>query len=807
MALNALGLGFVLTAKDLASGVFQKVTGSFSAMEKQSVATQTAFTKATREMAGGLALMAGGGVLLGGAFAAASAAGHFEQVLAGTGAVMRATTEQMGQLHDAAIRAGIATQFSPLEAAEGLRTLATAGQTAKQAMETLLPVLDLSAGSLGMLGVSVAAEAVIGTLHAYSLGAEQATMVTDKLLRTTQLTNFQARDFETGLAKAAAAGGIFGTSLDDTLIALGQLRNRNIDASSSATAYRESIRRVAADEGARAAVTELGIDVYDKQTGAMRSILDITLDFADATKDITQAEKNRRIVTAFGARGLLMFNAVAGSTFTTMRDGRQVTLHGREAIEALRIEMADASGTAQKFRDTLLDTFQGQKTLFQGSMQTLANLVGEPFATALKPLVSGVLWVLNRFLDTLVAMPAPLKKFLAQIVVATSVALLLAGAFLTVVSAIKLSSMAMTMFGGTVMGTLGPLLPVLGAVVAWVAGIAFAVALLARAWSGNKGGILDGFSRMGHNIGLVFDALGQLKERGGFFGPIRDELNKAENKDIKTFVLSIYQMGYRIKQFLEGMTAGFDEAVSFFEPIFGTLGEAFRMLADSFTEGSRLLSTGSGAFNENGKVMGRILGTVASAISFFLVPLVVLASYFVALPAWGKAVALTIAVIGLAAFTSTSEFTLWALAILAVVEAFKQLSKWGDQFGGWVFEKTGGVTTPRQAGRGMNQPLVGEDFVMPPAALPPASPGTVAATAATTAASGETLTRIIASLQPNDASANADRAAKAHAKELAKLLGKQTTVVQLDGVEVGRAVRGAQRGEQDRSGEVPEGAW
>ena len=80
----------------------------------------------------------------------ANAAGEFEQGLAAIGAVNRATTRQLDMLREAAINAGIQTQFSPTEAIEGLQSLAI-GQTAEQATRTLVPVLDLAAGSLGHL--------------------------------------------------------------------------------------------------------------------------------------------------------------------------------------------------------------------------------------------------------------------------------------------------------------------------------------------------------------------------------------------------------------------------------------------------------------------------------------------------------------------------------------------------------------------------------------------------------------------------------------------------------------------------------
>jgi hypothetical protein len=89
--------------------------------------------------------------------------------------------------------------------------------------------------------------------------------VTDRLLRITQLTNFQTRDFEGGLAKAAATGAVFGQSLDDVLITMGLLRNRNIDASSAGTAFREATRRVGAEtaEPSRPSLGT-GVEVFDR---------------------------------------------------------------------------------------------------------------------------------------------------------------------------------------------------------------------------------------------------------------------------------------------------------------------------------------------------------------------------------------------------------------------------------------------------------------------------------------------------------------------------------------------------------------
>ena len=204
--LNSMGMGFVFTARDLASGSMKRLERQFVSLDERVTGGTARMTGAFRQLGVGLAALTAGAAAVTGAFALANAAGDFQQGLAAVGAVTNATVDQLHALRDAAVQAGIQTQFSPGEAVAGLQSLATAGQTAAQATRTLVPVLDLAAGSLGQLGVAGAAEAVVGTLNAYGSSADEAAGVTDKLLRITQLTNFQTRDFEAGISKAAAAG-------------------------------------------------------------------------------------------------------------------------------------------------------------------------------------------------------------------------------------------------------------------------------------------------------------------------------------------------------------------------------------------------------------------------------------------------------------------------------------------------------------------------------------------------------------------------------------------------------------------------
>ena len=557
MALNRWGVGFLVSARDHASRVFGRVGSSFGRLTKQVVSGARRQEVAMRSVAIGGAMTVAAAGILGGISSVTNAAGKFEQGMAGIGAVTKATRQEMDALRDSAIEAGIKTQFSPDEAREGLLSLATAGQTATEATKTLLPVLDLAASSLGQLGVGEAASAVVGTLKSYGMQVGEATGVTDKLLRITQLTNFQARDFEAGLAKAAAAAGVFDQSLDDTLITMGQLRNANIDASTASTAFREATRRLGSDSGVQQKLQQKGIDVFDKQTGKMRSVVDIMVDMDKKTQKLKDSERKRIVTQSLGARGLLAFNAISKATFTTMRDGEQVVLKGKEAIEALRMEMSKAEGTAKKMKDALLDTFEGQKTLLSGTLRTFAIELGAPLAKALKPLLKGVVNALNSLLRFFKNLPEPVKKGIMSFVA-------LAGAITGIIGGAMLLKGVLSLLGfsfSSLLITFGQLLVIGPAILLLVGGLGVASYAAYRAFQKNTGGISDSWQDMVRKVTLAFKAMKQMLFDVEFSKEVRAELEKAENKGVMKFLSAFRVFVERMKMFWVGLKVGFEKGV------------------------------------------------------------------------------------------------------------------------------------------------------------------------------------------------------------------------------------------------------
>ena len=147
MALNQLGLGFVFTAKDLASGVIGRVKDNFGELEgKTTAATQSVQANFT-QFGKGLAIFGAGVAIVGGAFALAEQADAFVNALEQAGAAASASAGEMEMLRGVALDAALrGTEASATEAADALRELVQEGFNARDAAAALGPTLSLVAG-------------------------------------------------------------------------------------------------------------------------------------------------------------------------------------------------------------------------------------------------------------------------------------------------------------------------------------------------------------------------------------------------------------------------------------------------------------------------------------------------------------------------------------------------------------------------------------------------------------------------------------------------------------------------------------
>jgi len=608
--IDQVGLGILFSARDMASGPVGLLRRNFTGLQQAVTSGAARIVAGFGIVVAGVTSLRAGLDLLRGSFNLAVTAGQFQQTLVAVGAVTRATTEDMENLTEAAVQAGIRTQFSPREAAEGLQSLATAGLNATAATEVLNPVLDLATGSLGQLGVAGAAETVVGTLNAYQMSASEATRVTDQLLRTTQLTNFQARDFQVGLSRSAAAGAQFNQRFENTLAVMGLLRNANIEASVASTSYREAVRRVFTDQQALEQLRRLGVRSFDAETGAARDAAAVMYDVASATGDMTDEERSAIITRIFGVRGMIAYNAVAQAQTEVLRDGTRVTLTQAEAYNHLSGEIREAEGTATEFSDAVLGTFQGQMVLLTGTIETLQTVVGDTFAKVFRPVVKLVTDTLNAFIRVWQAIPEQARFVVAGLVLFTSALLMGGGALGVVVGGIVLVVALLGELLLVILGVMAAVVLAMAPVLAvWAAMIAAVVAVY-YAYRQNLGGIADYVDGWVARVRLAWDALRTLFSGGDLSDAIIDQLNSAENEGVSAFVWGVWRAWQRLQEIWMGIRAGFRSVWEGMAPVFqelqGAFAEVVAAVREVFTALGMDLPT-EGYFNL-GQTIGRVLG-------------------------------------------------------------------------------------------------------------------------------------------------------------------------------------------------------
>jgi TP901 family phage tail tape measure protein len=654
MAFNALGLGMVFTARDLFTPVVARMTRQLtvadsllrragrtntvvaasnaqlatstravaSGLRRESVAAQTTagslgkYSLATRGAAESNALMTaalpqliarfgllGAGALgVMGVFKASGFADNFNQQLVAAGKIMGATAEDLGMLEEKVLDVGLRTKFSPDEIVEGIKNMGGAGLQAAEAAQAIEPAALLA--TAGQIQLDQATNALVGTLKSYQLEADQAGMVADKLTRITQLSNLQARDFEVGLSKAAAVAGKFGVSIDDTLVSLGLLRNLNIDASSAGTALRTSIMRLSSDQKAINKVVEQGVDVFDKETKALRPIGDIMFDLSEATKDLTEEERNLISQKVFGRRGILAFGAAEAATFKTMRDGRMVTLKGREAFEAMRLELEKSVGAATEFNDALLNTAKGQREILSGAVDTLKVVIGQGFTQITKPIVRFVAESVGALAKFIKDLDPQTKKAVALVMAVASALTLVAGLFVALGSTASL------------------------VLVTLVGSVAAFTTVVRR----NVGGLGTFFKQVFEKIRLFAKGFAQLITDGFLSGDTLEALMTQENRGVLTALGVLVQLGYRFQRLWEGIMAGFGAGIEAAQPAFDALVAAVRELGGvlGITGGEfTTIQSSSDRFRVTGEKIGAVLAGIVEIVTVVLTVVTEFATGFI----------------------------------------------------------------------------------------------------------------------------------------------------------------------------------
>ena len=155
------------------------------------------------------------------------------------------------------------TQFTPTEAAQGLRVLAQAGLGVVEATAALPSVLRLA--TIGETDMGTAALASAAIMHGFGLAVSDFGHIGDVFGKAAAISATSVTGMMAAMRQATLISNLYGVSLEETAGALATLANRGIEGSAAGTAITNMTRELSAPVSDRAVkvLKQYGIEAHN----------------------------------------------------------------------------------------------------------------------------------------------------------------------------------------------------------------------------------------------------------------------------------------------------------------------------------------------------------------------------------------------------------------------------------------------------------------------------------------------------------------------------------------------------------------
>lgn len=526
-----------------ASGVVTGASVSEGALKKvETAATRTQNTVNKAAMDIGTAMKASMGLGVAGAAAIGASsriesqfvrpmidqAKSFQVEMSQLGFVTKSTQKELQELEQVAIRTGRFTQFSPQEAARGIRMLKAAGLETHEALAALQPALDVATGSGGTLGLAEAATSAAVAFLKFKHTGETSTQMLDTFANATRESNLQFRDLPIALNSMRAAPQLLKMSSNEVWTLVGALRNAGMTAAEAGQAMNGFGRNLLMNEKALSrflikqkmtveqfnkleasqltkgrglmrvrALKELGVSMFDL-AGKIRPTRDIVMDLVKSLEGLSGESERKYLTTVATA-----FSDQAKNMLVMLKNLEKGSLKGADAFNAMFEAIGASAGANREAAAAFENTQAGLEQFIKGTEETIAILMGKTLLPIMKNFHEVLRDILNIFLEFVNANPAIAKALSVVVVglmfltkVAGLVLLGLAGMFfwVTVIgpalaAAGGFAGIAATAFG-MLQAALWPVLIAIAAVAGAIVLVIGAVKLWRKIWAADSGSLL-----------------------------------------------------------------------------------------------------------------------------------------------------------------------------------------------------------------------------------------------------------------------------------------------------------------------------
>ncbi len=292
---------------------------------------------------------------------------------------VRKGTAEYQILADAAREVGRVTVKSAEEGANALEYMALAGWSVEKSSKALIPVVKLSA-STGM-DLATTSDLVTDTMAAMGIGIDGVRHYLDVLAKGNNSANYTSQML---LESLANVGGVFRSlniGIEDGAAVLGILANQGTKGAEAGTQLNTVLTRMQKQSGESAkGMAQLGLSMFDAE-GRTRNIIDVFGDMYEATKNMTDEQRNQVFTLIGGTRGYRALTKI-------MSGYADMAANGTPIIRSLAAAYRDADGALDAFYDIKTDTVEGATTRLARLYEDMQISIGEALAPNLNELVA-----------------------------------------------------------------------------------------------------------------------------------------------------------------------------------------------------------------------------------------------------------------------------------------------------------------------------------------------------------------------------------------------------------------------------------
>lgn len=305
----------------------------------------------------------------------------FEQAMANTSAIAGATGEEYDALREAALEMGRATSKTAAESADALGYMALAGWSVNDSISSLEPILRLSEAT-GM-DLARCSDLVTDSMSALGLEVQDLSGYLDVAAQANNKSNQTAEMLMEAYIGVGGTLKNLNVPIQQSSAALGVMANRGIKGSEAGNALNAVLVNLTTGTGQAGKMMEkLGISAFDS-SGNFIGLQETIQAVYEATKDMTEAERNAAIAAIGGKQHADALNALMAGLTTTTADGAT-------EWNALADALYNSDGAMATMAATVTDTWEGAKARLDSAIDDLKINLVSTFAPYAKDAINSV---------------------------------------------------------------------------------------------------------------------------------------------------------------------------------------------------------------------------------------------------------------------------------------------------------------------------------------------------------------------------------------------------------------------------------